>query len=148
MEYWILALWFSIAILALVVEIQTVDLVSIWFVVGAFIAMIVSAIWPTEYVAQASSFAIASLVALVILRPLLAKKLKIYQPTEAEKINTMDGYKGFAETDIDADGGKVNVNGTSWHAVSSEPISEGERIKVVKEDNLTLVVEKELKKGE
>ena len=146
MEYWILALWFIIALFALVVEIQTTELVSVWFVVGAFITMIVSAIWPKEYIAQCATFAVASTLALIVLRPLLTRKFKINEASEAEKINTMDGYKGFAETDIDSEGGKVNVNGTSWNAVSKEPINKGDRIRVIKEDNITLIVEKEVKK--
>ena len=145
MEYLILILWFIVAMFALIVEIQTTELVSIWFVIGAFVTMIVSAIIPTNYLAQSLTFVISSIIALIILRPILTKKLKINKKSDTDTINTMDGYKGFAETDIDSQGGKVNVNGTTWSAVSSELIKEGERIKVVKEDNITLVVEKENK---
>jgi membrane protein implicated in regulation of membrane protease activity len=143
MEYLILGLWFIIAITALIVELQTTELVSVWFVVGAFITMIVAAIWPKEYVAQGCTFVIASAISLMILRPLLAKRLKINQETVVDKINSLEGYKGFAETDIDSYGGKANVNGTSWNAVSSELIKEGDRIEVIKEDNITLTVKKE-----
>ncbi len=143
MEYCILILWFVVAIFALIVEINTVDLVSIWFVIGAFGAMIVSSIFPVNYVAQIATFVITSIIALIILRPILNKKLKINKKSEADNINTMDGYKGFCETDVDANGGKVNVNGTTWNATSKELIKKGERIKVIKEENITLVVEKE-----
>ena len=143
MEYWILAFWFAVAIVALVVEIETTELVSAWFIVGAFITMIVAAIWPKEYIAQVSTFVLSSGLALVILRPILTKKLKLNKTNDTDKINTMDGYKGFAETDIDEYGGKVNVNGTTWSATSTSPINEGDRIKVVRESNLTLIVEKD-----
>lgn len=143
MEYWILAFWFAVAIVALVVEIETTELVSAWFIVGAFITMIVAAIWPKEYIAQVSTFVLSSGLALVILRPILTKKLKLNKTNETDKINTMDGYKGFAETDIDEYGGKVNVNGTTWSATSTSPINEGDRIRVVRESNLTLIVEKD-----
>lgn len=143
MEYWILAFWFAVAIVALVVEIETTELVSAWFIVGAFITMIVAAIWPKEYIAQVSTFVVSSGLALVILRPILTKKLKLNKTNETDKINTMDGYKGFAETDIDEYGGKVNVNGTTWSATSTSPINEGDRIRVVRESNLTLIVEKD-----
>lgn len=39
-------------------------------------------------------------------------------------------------------GGKVELNGTLWEAESSEEIAEGETVKVVKKDNLTLKVKK------
>ena len=105
--------------------------------------MIVAAIWPKEYIAQVSTFVLSSGLALVILRPILTKKLKLNKTNETDKINTMDGYKGFAETDIDEYGGKVNVNGTTWSATSTSPINEGDRIRVVRESNLTLIVEKD-----
>ncbi len=143
MEYTILILWFVIALLALVVEISTTELVSIWFIIGAFITMIVSAIWPTNYIAQVCVFVISSILSLIILRPILNKKLKLNQKSDADSINTMIGYVGFCETDIDKDGGKVNVNGTSWNAKSDTFIEKGERIKVIKEENITLIVEKE-----
>ncbi len=143
MEYAILIVWFIIAILALVIEISTTELVSIWFIIGAFVTMIVSAIWPTAYIAQVVTFTISSILALLILRPILNKKLKLNKKSEADNLNTMNGYVGFCETDIDDKGGKVNVNGTSWNAKSSTFIEKGERIRVVKEENITLIVEKE-----
>jgi len=144
MEYFIVAAWFAVAIIALIVEIQTVELVSIWFVVGAFAAMIVSACVPTNYAAQLITFIVVSVIALIALRPVFSKKVNM-KNTDVDVINTMSGYKGFAETDIDSEGGKVNVNGTSWQAVSESPIQKGKKIIVIREDNLTLVVREESK---
>jgi len=143
MEYTILIVWFVIAILALVIELSTTELVSIWFIIGAFVTMIVSAIWPTAYIAQVVIFTISSILALIILRPILNKKLNLNKKSETDNLNTMEGYVGFCETDVDIKGGKVNVNGTSWNAKSETFIEKGERIRVVKEENITLIVEKE-----
>ena len=145
MEYLVVGAWFLLAIIALVVELETAELVSVWFVVGAFVAMVVSACVPTNYIAQIVSFAIVSIIALLILRPILSKKYNL-RKTQVDNINTLEGYKGFAETDIDANEGKVNVNGTSWQAKSEgSNILKGSKIVVVKEDNITLVVKEEEK---
>ena len=81
----------------------------------------------------------------MILRPILSKKYNL-RKTQVDNINTLEGYKGFAETDIDANEGKVNVNGTSWQAKSEgSKIVKGSKIVVVKEDNITLVVKEEEK---
>ncbi|MCR5787149.1 MAG: NfeD family protein [Acholeplasmatales bacterium] len=142
MEYWVIAVWFVVALMALVIELQTTELVSAWFIVGAFCSMIVSAIWPKQYVAQIVTFVIVSIIALLVLRPVLTKKLKLNEKSPADSINTMIGYKGFAESDVNEDGGHVNINGTSWEAVSDEVISKGEKVIVVEEKNITLKVKK------
>jgi membrane protein implicated in regulation of membrane protease activity len=142
MAYLIVGAWFLVAIIALVIELETAELVSVWFVVGAFVSMIVSACIPTNYAAQICTFAIVSVIALLILRPILSKKFNL-RKTQVDNINTMEGYEGFAETDMNQDGGKVNVNGTSWQAVSDKEIEKGMKIVVVRENNITLVVREE-----
>ncbi len=143
MEYMIIGLWLAIAIIALVIELQTAELVSAWFIIGAFVAMIVSAIFPTAYLAQVITFVVVSIASLFILRPILSKKLRLNEDNGGDNLNSLVGYKGFAETDIDKSSGHVNVNGTSWQAVSEELIKKGEKICVIEEKNLTLSVRKE-----
>ena len=142
MEYWIIAVWFVIALIALVIELQTTELVSAWFIIGAFCSMIVSAIWPNAYVWQIVTFVIVSIIALLVIRPILTKKLKLNEKTPTDSINTMVGYKGFAETDVNLNGGHVNVNGTSWEAISEDSILKGDKTIVVEEKNITLKVKK------
>lgn len=142
MEYLIILLWFVVGIIALIAEINTVELVSVWFVIGAFVTMIVSAFVPTNYVAQGVTFIAVTLLSLVILRPWLSKKFGV-KKTEVDNINTLIGYKGVASTDINSKSGKVVVNGTTWSAVSDNEIKQGENVVVVSENNITLKVERE-----
>lgn len=142
MEYLIILLWFVVGIIALIAEINTVELVSIWFVIGAFVTMIVSAFVPTNYVVQGVTFIAVTLLSLIILRPWLSKKFG-NKKTEVDSINTMVGYKGEASTDINSKSGKVVVNGTTWSAVSDDEIKQGESVVVVSENNITLKVERE-----
>jgi membrane-bound serine protease (ClpP class) len=52
------------------------------------------------------------------------------------------GEKGLAKTNIDAKGGTCLIHGELWNAKSSEPISKGEEIEVVKVEGLTLYVKR------
>lgn len=142
MEYLIILLWFAIGIAALIVEINTIELVSVWFIIGAFASMLVSAFVPTNYVAQGVTFIAVTVLSLVIFRPWLSKKFG-KKKSEVDNINTMVGYKGKALTNINSKGGTVSVNGTSWQAISDEDINEGDSVIVTQEDNITLKVEKE-----
>lgn len=142
MEYLIILLWFTIGIAALIIEINTVELVSVWFIIGAFASMLVSAFVPTNYVAQGVTFIVVTILSLVIFRPWISKKFG-KKKSEVDNINTMVGYKGKALTNINSKGGSVSVNGTSWQAISDEDINEGDSVIVTEEDNITLKVEKE-----
>ena len=142
MEYLIILLWFAVGIIALIAEINTVELISVWFVIGAFVTMIVSAFVPKNYIAQGVTFIAVTVLSFAILRPWLSKKFG-KQKTEVDNINTLVGYKGVASTDIDSKGGKVVVNGTTWYALSDDLIKEGESVVVLKEENITLKVERE-----
>ncbi len=142
MEYLIILLWFIVGIVALIIEINTIELVSVWFVIGAFVSMIVSAFVPTNYIAQGVTFIVVTCLSFAIFRPWLSKKFG-HKQTEVDNINTLVGYKGVAGSDIDSKSGKVVVNGTTWSAISDESIKEGESVVVISENNITLKVERE-----
>lgn len=53
------------------------------------------------------------------------------------------GRSGVARSEISPKGGKVFIAGEWWDAVSSKPVAVGDRIRVVRADRLSLVVEPE-----
>lgn len=53
----------------------------------------------------------------------------------------LEGLIGVARSPVDLNGGKVFVNSEWWNAVSDVPIEKGSRVRVVRVENLTLVVE-------
>jgi membrane-bound serine protease (ClpP class) len=61
------------------------------------------------------------------------------------KVSTGDvgmvGMIGTARSSVDQEGGQVFVYGEWWHAVSDVPIAAGSKVRVVRADNLSLVVE-------
>lgn len=143
--YVCLAIWFIVAIVSLVIEIETFQLVSVWFVVGAIGAMITTAIAPKDkwgVVWQLVIFILVSVITLLAVRPLCRKRLKV-DPEANKDINSMIGLTGIALSDIDSKSGQVRINDTTWSAQASLEIKEGTRIRIVKQDNLTLIVEEE-----
>ncbi len=120
--------WLILIIAFTVVELATVALVSIWFVVGAAAALIVSAFTPSA-VAQITVFVAVSALALLITRPLIAKKLNIKRvPTNADR---NIGRTATVIVDITPETpGRIKLDGVDWTARASQPIAKGTLCKV------------------
>lgn len=139
-----LTVWFLVALISLVVEIETFQLVSVWFFIGSVAAIITTAIAPKNVVGifiQLVVFTVVSVITLLLFRPLCKKKLKV--DSEASKdINSMIGLTGLCLSTVNETEGFVDINGTTWSARAGEEIVEGSKIHIVKQDNLILYVEK------
>lgn len=135
--------WFSLGILLIVVEISTVNLVSIWFSIGSFVTMIVS-MFTDSILIQLITFIITSIIALLITKPLANKfKKKKILPTNYDRVI---GQVAEVTKDILPDNyGEVKVLGSYWTAISSKKIVVGEKVIVKKVEGVKLIVEKEEK---
>lgn len=90
-EYTMLILWIALLIAFIVVEAVTVQLVTIWFAVGAAAALI-SELCSAPVWLQWVIFAAVSLVALAVTRPLVKKfSKKRVQPTNADRYIGLEG---------------------------------------------------------
>ncbi len=138
-----LVTWFSICAFLFLLEVVTVNLVSIWFAIGAFFAMIASLI-TDSLVIQIIVFSIISIIALLITKPLVKKMHsgKI-QPTNSDRVI---GKRATVTKKITEDEyGEVKVLGTTWTAVSDKKFDVGEKVVVKKIDGVKLIVEREEK---
>lgn len=138
--YWLLAFF-----LLLLVEIATVNLVSIWFAIGA-VAAFVSCFFTDNVFIQLLVFVIVSTITLVCMLPLVKKfkKNKKVIPTNVDRVL---GKSGIVTQKITVDHyGEVKVLESVWTAVSGETIEVGEKVKVDKIDGVKLIVTKEEKK--
>lgn len=138
-----LAVWFVVALIALVAEIETFQLVSVWFFIGAIAAIITTAIAPKNTVGiiiQLDVFITVSVITLLAFRPLCKKKLNV-SPEVSKDINSMIGLVGTALTEINSVEGMAMINDTRWSAVSNTKIEEGKKVKIVEQNNLVLQVE-------
>lgn len=128
---WNSILWLLAAILLLVIEAATVQLVSIWLCLGAFaatLATILGANWKLQF----GVFIVVSAVALVGTRPFVKKALNIKKVhTNADSVIGMTGSV-LEDIDNDAETGRARVNGLDWTARSTtgEPIHVGATVTV------------------
>ena len=135
--------WFIAFVILLVIELVTVNLVTIWFAIGA-VAAIITTIFTDSILIQAIVFVVVSVISLLITKPLI-KKIKKFEiePTNSDRVI---GKIGEVTEKIGRNKyGEVKVYGNTWTASSKQVINVGERVKVLSIDGVKLVVEKEKK---
>lgn len=131
--------WFIAFLVLLLIELCTINLVSIWFAIGALGGM--AAAYFTENVTlQIVVFIIVSVIALLVTRPFVAKvrKRKI-TPTNLDRVI---GKEGIVTREILKNSyGEVKVAGNKWTATSKKEIEEGKEVRVLKIEGVKLLVE-------
>ena len=115
--------WLALTIGLVVVEVATVQLVSVWFAFSAMITTFVTLIFDDLSIPwQATIFVVLSIVLLISTRPLvkmLLKKrgekqktnLELYIDKEAIVVEDIDNHKGT---------GAIKINGMVWSARSKD----------------------------
>lgn len=135
--------WFIAFVILLLIELVTVNLVTIWFAIGA-VAAIITTIFTDSIMIQSIVFIVVSVLSLFITKPLI-KKVKKFDvtPTNSDRVI---GKVGEVTQKIGRNKyGEVKVYGNTWTASSKQVINVGERVKVLAIDGVKLVVEKEKK---
>lgn len=135
-------IWLGIIIVSIIIEIITVDLVSIWFGAGAVAALIADLLGASQII-QIALFVIVTAILIIATRPVAKKYLR----TNIEKTNfdRVIGKHGLVTRTITADTkGEVKVMSTSWLASSLDntTINEGEYCEIMAVEGAHLVVKK------
>ena len=134
MMLWI---WLGITIIAAVIELITIDLVSIWFTIGGIGALIAYALGLSQ------TIQIVVFVILSISRPLAKKYLKTQ--TVSTNYDRVIGQHGLVLKRIDADTrGEVKVLSTQWAASSldNSTLEVGDYCEILAVEGAHLVVKK------
>lgn len=135
--------WFFIGLGLLLAELVIPGFFIIFFGIGAWITALVCLIWEPSVNLQMIIFAGTSILALLGLRKMIQKRL--FYKTEGDSAGIEDEFTGkeaVAATDFGQDlTGKVHFKGTTWMAESKFPIREGQRIIIIRKDNMKLIVE-------
>ena len=139
-------IWLAVLIGAIVLEIATTQIVSIWFAAGALAALIATLAGVSNVWLQLLIFVIVSAVALIVTRPLVKKLInKQAEPTNADMVL---GKTGIVTEKIDnlAPSGLVKVNGSVWTARSADGsvIEQDERVIIKEISGVKLLVIKEI----
>ena len=133
-------IWFMLFVLLLFIELITINLVTIWFVLGALLAIITPFITDNITI-QIIVFIVSSVISLIITKPFINKirKRKI-TPTNLDRVI---GKSGLVTKEITKDTyGEIKVEGNIWTATSKEKIEKGSKAKVLKIEGVKLIVEK------
>ena len=135
-------IWAGIAVVAIIVEGCTVQLVSMWFAVGALVSAVVS-VFTDDIFVQIAVFSVLSIICIVATRP-LAKRLK---EKNGEIPTNCDRYIGkTAEVIVDIDNnnasGQVKVDGSVWSAksIGNEILPKGTKVKVNAIEGVKVIV--------
>ena len=144
MEQYMPFIWIGFAVIMAVCEAFTVQLVSLWFVVGALAAAITT-IFTQSILIQSAVFLGVSLLALVCTRPLVRKIRKSRGKVETNS-DRLVGETGVMLSDIDDNEsiGQVKVLREIWSAkTNSAPLKKGAKVRVLAIEGVKLIVESE-----
>ena len=139
--------WLIIIVVFVVAEAATTQLVSIWFVPGSIVALILAAVG-LQFWLQFLVFAVFAAALLILARPAVSRYIgRRVVPTNLDRAI---GQTALVIEDI-GNGvvGQVKVNGLVWSAVCVQDslIPKGDRVTVKAIEGVKLIVE-EIKKEE
>ena len=135
--------WLMIFIVLLLIEICTVNLVSIWFACGALLSFL-TAMFTNNIFIQLGVFIVVSIFTLLITKPII-KKVK--GEKVATNLDRVIGMTAVVTEDIKRNEvGEVKVAGKRWSAISKKSIKKGEEVIVDKIEGVKLIVSKKEEK--
>ena len=136
--------WLGVAALMALVEVVSLGLITMWFVIGALAAFVANLLGVDPLV-QIAVFLVVSVLCLVVLRPVFVKYRQRGQREEPTNV----GQIAVVRESIDNDRlvGRVETpDHMTWAARSADgnPIPAGENVVVVGQESVKLIVERKL----
>lgn len=137
-------IWLAIAVVMFIIEAVTTGLATLWFGIGALVAMIMD-LCGASVPAQVIVMAIVSIVCFVLcmiwVRPKLESlRKKNIQHTNADRLIGKEGVVIVSLNNTEGKG-QVKVDGQIWSAKAESNIAEGIRVTVKAIEGVKLVVE-------
>lgn len=137
--------WIILFLAFIFIEIITVNLVTIWFAIGAFAAAL-SCIFLTNDLISLIIFTVISIISLLVTKPLI-KKIKINDkiPTNFDRVI---GKTAIVTQEIKKlEPGEVKVDGKYWSAIANKKILKDSKVEILSIDGVKLKVQ-EIKEDE
>ena len=133
-------MWLLIIILLAILEVVTINLVSIWFIISAIVSLFLSFAVDSFYI-QFAVFVGLGIILLLLTRPYLVKKLsKGKVRTNFDRIIGKEGLVTEKITKLKV--GEVKVDGKRWSAISKDVIDVGSTVIIEDIDGVKLIVRK------
>lgn len=115
----LILLWAVLIVVMIIVEISTVQFISIWFAVGGIFALIAAALG-CSFTWQFTIFVISSVILLALTFP-LGRKLANFKKTSTNcEMNIGKFATVIEEVNAERGTGRVKLNGVDWIAVSAD----------------------------
>ena len=133
--------WLVMVIFLTIIEIATVNLVTVWFIASSLISLGIS-LFCNNFLVQFFVFVIFGLVFLITTKPIINKYL-LNNKKENTNLDRIIGMIGVVTLDINKNEiGEVKVDGKRWSAISTSNIKEGEYVVIEQIKGVKLVVSK------
>ena len=139
-------IWLGIAVLLIIIEAFTFDLVAVWFAASALVLTIVTSIVPTLDVFWQIAIFVSVTVVLLISTRNAVKKFMMRKKGQETNLELILNHTAMVVEDIvnDMEAGAVKINGLVWSARSTDgqPICKDTLVIVEKIQGNTLIVSK------
>ena len=131
-------IWLGVVITLTLIEISTVNLVSVWYIASALVALILS-FFVKNFVIQFTVFAVLGTILVITTRDYLLKFfIKHKEKTNLDRVIDMTGV---VTGEISKNKpGEVKVDGKFWTAISDKKIKVDSTVKVLEIDGVKLKV--------
>ena len=144
MEQYMWIIWLALFVIMLVVEALGPALVSVWFALGALIAMIISFIPGVTWWIEIVVLVVISIAAFFALRPISKRFIK--RNEVKSNVDSLIGKKGYVIEKISfLNPGSCKIGDVIWTAVAlneKEEIEKDEVVEVITIDGNKLIVKK------
>ena len=131
--------WLGIVILLTFIEMATINLTSIWFIISGILALLVS-LFIDNFFIQFLVFVVLGILLLITTRPVLEKFIqKRKQSTNLDRIIGMKGI--VTESIIPLEVGEVKVDGKKWTAFSEKQIEKGKTVTILSIEGVKVKVQ-------
>lgn len=140
-------IWIIAAVVFSILEAITLGLTSLWFAMAAVVALI-AALLGAPFIIQVILFIVASVLFLMVTKPLAKDLLKI--GGERTNADRLIGEKALVMSEIlPFSTGQVKVRGQMWSALAEdgEPIGANETVLIQSIEGVKLIVKKEFPKA-
>ena len=141
-SWWVF--WLVIAIIMLIVEVVTTGLATLWFALGAIVAMVMD-LCGAPFTSQIVVMAIISVASFVLCMIWIRPKLESLRKKNVQRTNAdrLIGREGVVIVPLNgAEGkGQVKIDGQIWSAKADTDIAEGIKVTVKSIEGVKLVVE-------
>jgi len=130
--------WLGLFVIALVAELLTSDMISIWFALAALPSFVL-ALAGAHIIIQIVVFIIIAFALLLFTRPVVKKYMKTNEiKTNAE---SLIGKQAICIKQITPDTiGRVKVQYIEWSAISKETIEVGQHVRILDIEGAKLIV--------